>query len=143
MPYIKSVVISSPTAAIHNTDFNIDVTAIIEFSALERQLGLSYKTTIALYEVDDTMDVYSVQPNWQRVFLQRAARGDKDDFLGFSPAIDMKADRAEDKITHKFNVRAQMESDWTMEIRALVVCVPETSAAMQWSSQKSIRSVAT
>ncbi|OZT72520.1 hypothetical protein [Vreelandella boliviensis] len=143
MPYIKSVDISTPSAVTYNTYFNVGVSAVIEFSDLERQLGLSYKTSIALYEIDDRMDVYSIQPNWQRIFLQRAARGDKDDFLGFSPPIDMKADSAEDTITHNFNVRAQVESDWQMEIRALVVCVPETSAAMQWSSQKKIQSVAT
>ncbi len=135
MPHIKEIAVHTPQDTIAHSNFDVGVKADIEFTRLERELGLSYKARIALYEIDGQMDVYSVQPNWQQLFLQRAARGNKDDFLGFSPAFDLTASDSEKTISHTFDVRSSLEPDSRMEIRALVVCVPETAVAMKWSGE--------
>lgn len=138
MPHIKEVTVRTPALVAEDRNFDVDVEASIEFTRLERELGLSYNARIALYEIDGQMDVYSVQPNRQGLFLQRAARGDKDDFLGFSPSFRLTASDSEETISHRFNVRASGESDRRLEIKALAVCVPETATAMKWSSEERV-----
>ena len=145
MPHIKNVTISGPSTAQGSggtNDFPAHVSATVKFSALEQSLGLSYQVKFALYEVDDTMDVYSAFPNNHDLFLQRASRGDKDDFVGMSRAQTIKADAAEKTIDHSFNIRVSFEADQQMELKALAVCVPETATAMKWSSTKRVGVVA-
>ena len=144
MPHIKTVNISSDSTiqgspGPHN--FNVEVLAKISFSEVEKKIGLNYNVTIALYEIDDAMDVYSVFPNNHQLFLQRASRGDKDDFLGFSDTKSVNAQSGAETIRHKFSVRASFEADQKMELKALVICVPETATAMKWSSTKQVQVV--
>ncbi len=102
---------------------------------------MSYKTTIALYEIDDTMDVYTAFPNGHELFLKRAARGEKDDFLGFSNVKILQSQQGEATVEHPFSVRATFEPDQEMELKALVVCVPDTATAMKWSPTRKVRVV--
>jgi hypothetical protein len=155
MPYIKDVDIQSGdssiqplTAGSSSSDLGIDdrvntfkvkVIANIEFSETEIRLGLSYSARVVLYEIDETMDVYSIFPNNHRLYLQRASRGDRDDFIGFSNPETVKAQQGGITISHLLPVRASNEPDRTMELKALVVCVPETATAMRWSSTKKVR----
>jgi len=88
------------------------------------------------------MDVYSAFPNNHELFLQRASRGDKDDFLGFSDSKSIIAESANASISHQFTVRASFEADLRMELKALVVCVPETATAMKWSSTERVQVIA-
>jgi len=141
MPTIKEIQIDAPDrVAVHPGDpIDVTVRATIDFSEVERNLNLNYAVRIALYEIDGQMDVYSVFPNNdQQILIQRAARGDKDDFLGFSRRIDITAQNSQSTIEHTFQARSQFETDGMMDIRALVVCTPDTATAMQWSGQKQI-----
>ncbi len=144
MPRIKKVNINSAGAGvIFGQNIDVTVSATIMFSEVEKNIGLNYHVTIALYEIDDTMDVYSVFPNNNQLFLQRASRGNRDDFLGFSRPKPISAQTGEAEITHEFSVRGQIEPDRVMELKALVVCVPDTATAMKWSATEKINSVAT
>ncbi len=57
------------------------------------------------------MDVYSVFPNGHQLFLQRASKGNQDDFLGFSNTKSLSAQSGEIAIEHRFSVRATFEPD--------------------------------
>ena len=139
MPHITEVNIDSSQVVITGNDFVVTVIAKIKFSEVERNIGLNYNTTIALYQIDETMDVYSVFPNNHQLFLQRATRGGKDGFLGFSTTQKLSAQTGIVEIKHLFSVTAIREPDKKMELKALVVCVPETATAMQWSSIKEVQ----
>lgn len=141
MPHITKVNISSQPIAVGSPQpnrFPVRVSATIEFSDLEQRLGLSYQTRFVLYEIDETMDVYTVFPNSHELFLQRASRGDKDDFIGFSENESIKADAASKTIEHKFDVRTSIEPDLKMELKALAICIPETATAMKWSETRNV-----
>jgi len=142
MPFIKKVDIASQPIVQGNPgiqNFDVTVTAVIKFSEVERNIGLSYNARIALYEIDEKMDVFSVFPNNHQLFLQHASRGDSDDFIGFSNLKAISARSNEATIKHIFSVRASSESDGKMELKALVVCVPDTATAMKWSPMKKVQ----
>ena len=152
MPFIQEVDIVSGDSNVGSsgsdliidervTNFKVKVIAKIEFSETEIRLGLSYSTRVALYEIDGTMDVYSAFPNNHKLFLQRASRGDRDDFIGFSNAETVNAQPGGVTIIHVLSVRSSIERDRTLELKALVICVPETATAMQWSSTKKVNKV--
>ena len=141
MPHITEVNIDSSQIVGKGHNFDVTVTAKIKFSEVERNIGLNYNATIALYEIDETMDVYSGFPNNHQLFLQRATRGGKDGFLGFSTTQKLSAQTGIVEIKHRFSVAAIYEADGKMELKALVVCVPETATAMQWSSTKEVQVV--
>lgn len=142
MPHITDVVVFTPAIVQGSPgthDYDVKVSATVAFSSKEQELGLSYNLIIALYEIDETMDVYSAFHNGNEVFLQRASRGDKDDFLGFSPNFSAQAIEGDKTIEHVFSVRASFEADQHMELKALVSCVPETATAMKWSSTNRVQ----
>ncbi len=143
MPVISDVSIDSSAVVADNENFNVTVKAKVSFSANERNLELKCNARIALYEIDETMDVYSVFPNGGQIFLQRASRGDRDDFLGFSRNFTLNAQDGDTTIEHRFSVRSIIEPDTKMELKALVICVPETATAMKWSGTKSVQVVVT
>lgn len=141
MPYITKVNLSSQSSAqgsaeAHN--FDVTVFATIKFSATERNIGLNYNVKIALYEIDERMDVYSVFPNNRYLFVQHAGRGVEDDFLGISEPISISAQSNGGTVEYRFSVRPSFEADHKMELKALVVCIPETATAMKWSSTKKV-----
>ncbi len=139
MPHIKNVIIESDNSVLGSpgsSNFDVVVRAEIGFSEVEQNLAINYNTRIALYEIDDTMDVYSVFPNGAGTLIQRASRGDKDDFLGFSSNKAISAQAGNVTIEHQFSVRATLEPDRRMKLKALVVCTPDTATAMKWSGTK-------
>lgn len=123
-------------------EVGVYVTAKINFSDVEKRIGLNYHATIALYEVEGTMDVYTAFPNNHQLFLQRADRGGKDGFIGFSNTKKLSARTGTAEIKHTFTTIAAHRNDGYMDFKALVICVPETATAMQWSSTKKVQVIA-
>ena len=143
MPYIKQVRISEstslPSANVFYSDTennpNFSVVSKIEFSDVEVNLGLNYSTRAVVYEIDDSTDVYSVFPNKADIFVQRASRGNQDDFVTFSSPKTIQAQSGELTLVHRVTVRniQKLDADPIPELQALVVCVPDTATAMKWS----------
>lgn len=144
MPYINEVELNTVSGILAGNTFNVRAQTDIGFTRLERELKLSYKVKFALYHIDGQMDVYSVQPNWGSLFLQRAARftpGDKDTYIAFSPAIDItNNDSRRQRVQHTFeDIKAKTaEYGEIINLKALVVCLPQTAAAMKWSNTKEV-----
>ena len=136
MPHITEVTVSAPRGAQHRDAFAVHVTAQVNFSEVERQIGLTYKARILLFEANQRIDYLSVYPNWTDLVFHQNPRGDKDDFLGFSRQINLEARGTSAPISHTFDsVRGTLEPEGHMKFRALVVCVPSTATAMQWSGE--------
>jgi len=141
MPHIREVVVRAPQGGLQRgAPSLVVVTARIKFTPLEQELGISYKTRIVLFEIDNKTDVIPVYPNWQGLEFFQGERGGRDQHLGFSPAFDMTASASnpEESIEHSFSPSLPGESDGRYELRALVVCVPNTGTAMKWSKTESV-----
>lgn len=135
MPQVTEVIVNAPGTVIGQNSI-VSVNATIRFTSKERQLALDHVVRIALYELDDQMDVYAIQPNWSQLFVQRAARGDKDDFNRFSDVIRVTADEAEKSVSFTFNLGTAQtpERDRMLEYKAMVICIPEIATAIAWSA---------
>lgn len=144
MPYIKKVeVISSEGSATLEDKTDIKVTAKVGFFDNEVDLNIKCKATFVLYEMDDNMDLYSIHPNWNRLFVQRAQRGgNKDDFMGFSPTFDIAATSSEQSLSHTFNdIEINDVEGLTLRLRAALICVPQITTAVRWSGEEDVTRV--
>lgn len=139
MPVIDEVTVGSGGSVIISEQADVAVGVELKFSQAELELGLHYFLYIALFEIDETIDVHTSFLNGGSWYYQRSPRGGRDDYAG-ARAIRFKPQGVShtESASIGFAPIIGGERESTLELRALVQCVPETGPVQAWSATEGL-----